>query len=291
MRMILATAIALVAITPDARAESCTGVTGSGGRFATCFDLGNRLSLTGGSNGVGGSVAIRHTVTFEDEPDLVWKLEHQIVEATHGTFEDRLVGTVYRGKFIRHARDGHIVIPLGGTPKKVFLPFDVGGLADVGRIEWQPDSTAVRIGLVRVAALIDVARTRTFRKRLAFGPVARWDVDANRDLMQLAEHTVAPFTAGMATLKAESANGRLVGTVDVEAGAVWKSGGSGWGRELRAEASVERIVMAINDRPIAIVLGARYQTATDEAIAHVGARVVLVHRRDPRVQLDPLVRR
>jgi hypothetical protein len=296
----LATAIAalLVVATADVRAESCTGVTGSGGRFATCFDVGNRLSLTAGSDGFGGSIAVRHAITFDDEPDLAWKLEHQGLDVTHATFEDRLVGTVYRGKFLRHARDGHIVIPLGRTPKKIFLPFDVGGMADVGRLEWRPGSSEIQLGIVRVAALIDVARTRSFRRRLAFGPVARWDVDVDRDSMKLAQHAVTPFTAGLATLRAETANGRTIATVDLEAGATWRSDGVGWGPDARADASLERILLAINDRPIALTFGVRYQTATDEAIARVGARVVLVQRRDPRVQVDlhrsarhPLVRR
>ena len=206
----------------QARAESCTGVTASGGRFATCFDPGNRLSVTAGSDGFGVAVAVRHEVTFEDDPDLVWKLEHSMLEATHATFSNRFVGTLYRGHYVRHARDGHIVIPLG-TPKKVFLPFDIGGFAEAGRLEWQPDTTAVRIGVVRTAALIDIARSRDFRRRIAFGPSARWDVDADRDAMKLTEHVVAPFSTGLFNLHLESATGRLLADFTVEAGSVWRS--------------------------------------------------------------------
>lgn len=50
---------------------------------------------------------------------------------------------------------------------------------------------------------------------------------------------------------------------------------------------MERIVLAVNDRPIALVLGARYESATDEATAGIAARIVLVHRLDPRVSLHP----
>ncbi len=273
----------------DANAESCTGITGKGGRFATCFDLGNRLSVTAGSDGFGGSLALRHLVTFDDEPDLVWKLEHQMLEATHAGFEDRFTGVLYRGRFLRHARDGHIVIPLG-TPKKVFLPFDVGGFAEAGRIEWVPGSTAVRLGVVKTAALFDLSRTRTFRRRYAIGPVARWDIDADRDEMTLTQHTVSPFTSLLANVHLESVNGRTLANFEVEGGQVWHSK-DGWGPDFRAEATVERIVVAINDHPISIVLGARYESQTDELLAKVGARVVLFDRKDPRVQLDPLVRR
>jgi len=289
MRLAVAACIALVAVR-QARAEPCTGVTASGGRFATCFDPGNRLSLTAGSDGFGASVALRHEVTFEDDPDLVWKLEHTLLEATHATFSDRFVGTLYRGHYIRHARDGHIVIPLGSRPKKVFLPFDIGGFAEAGRLEWKPDSTAVRIGVVRTAALIDIARSRDFRSRIAFGPSARWDVDADRDAMTLTEHVVAPFSTGLVNVHLESATGRLVADFTVEAGSAWRSKDVGWGKDGRAEATLERIVLAVNDRPIAITAGVRYDSATDETIAKIGARFVLLDRRDPRVALRPLVK-
>ncbi len=279
-------AIAIVAVfaTP-VRAESCTGTTPSGERFPTCFDLGNRLSITAGSDGVGGSLSLRHAIAFADDPDLVWKLEHTFAEATYGGFEDRFDGVLYRGRYIRHARDGHLVIPLG-RPRKVFLPFDVGALAEVGRVSWRPSSTEVRIGVVHTAALIDFARSRTFRRRFEIGPSARWDVDADRDQRRLTRHEVAPFTTGLANLHLESSTGRTLADVAVEAGMVWRNVG-GWRADARAEAVLERIVLAVNDRPIALTFGVRYDTVADETLARVGARIVLVHRRDPRVALAP----
>lgn len=282
-------AVGVLASAVPAHAESCTGVTASGGRFATCFDLGNRLSMTGGSDGFGGSLAVRHLVTFDDEPDLAWKLEHQMLEATHATFENRFTGVVYRGRYLRHARDGHIVIPVG-QPKKVFLPFDVGGFVEAGRLEWIPDSTAVRVGVVKTAALVDLARTRTFRRRFAFGPSARWDIDADRDAMTLTQHTVSAFTTLIANVHLESATGRTLANFEVEGGSAWHSK-TGWGPDARAEASLERIVVAVNDHPIALVFGVKYDSQTDEVLARVGARVVLFDRKDPRVQLDPLVKK
>ncbi len=279
-----------LAASSTAQAESCTGITGKGGRFATCFDLGNRLSVTAGTDGFGGSLALRHVKTFDDEPDLIWKLEHQMIDVTHATFEDRFTGVLYRGRYLRHARDGHIVIPLG-TPKKVFLPFDIGGFAEAGRVEWIPGTTAVKIGVVRTAALFDLSRTRSFRRRIAFGPSARWDIDADRDAMTLTQHSVSPFTTLLTNIHFESANGRHVANFELETGSAWHSKGQGWSPEVRAEASLERIVVAVNDHPISLVLGARYDSQTDEVLAKVGARVVLFDRKDPRVQLDPLVKK
>ncbi|MBA3540332.1 MAG: hypothetical protein H0T79_12020, partial [Deltaproteobacteria bacterium] len=136
-------------------------------------------------------------------------------------------------------------------------------------------------------------RSRDFRRRLAFGPVARWDIAVDRasDLVSasIAGHAVAPFSSGMANLHVESAHGLLVGDLTVEAGTVWRSEG-GWSPDARVEATLERIVLAVNDRPIALVFGARYESATDEAIARVGARIVLFQQRDSRVSLAAMGR-
>lgn len=276
--------LAVLIVSRIAHTEPCTG-SASGKRFALCFDNGNRLSLTAGSDGFGGSIAVRHVITFDDEPDLAWKLEHTLLEATHAGFEDRFRGVLYRGRFLRHARDGHIVIPIG-TPKKLFLPFDIGAFAEVGSIRWAPDSTIARVGVVKVAALFDLARTRTFRQRIAIGPVVRWEVDVDADHRELAEHIVSPFTSGMLELKRETADGRTVATIALEAGAAWRTQ-LGWKPDLRAEASLERIVVAVNDRPIALTFGVRYDSETDQTVARIGARIVLIHRRDARISVDP----
>lgn len=281
-----------LALAVEARADTCTGETSEGGRFAKCFDLGNRLSITAGSDGVGASVKLRHMIRFDDEPDLVWKLEHVLADGTYGGWQQQLDGALYRGRFMRHARDGHIVLPLG-IPKKIFLPFDIGAEASVATVRWRPTALPeeqIQMGVVRIAALVDFSRTRSFKRRFTLGPVVRWDIDIDRSMGRIgkvSEHQVAPFTTGMANLHAESKDGLWVGDVRAEAGTVWHTRG-GWKTQATAEATLERIVLAINDRPIAITAGASYATATEEAIARVGMRVVLVHRDDKRVNLRPL---
>ena len=277
-------ASALVALAAGAaRAEDqCTGTTADGGRFATCFDLGNRLSLTAGTDGFGGAIALR----FDDDPDLAWKMDHVLLDATGAGLSDRFTGTLYRGRYLRHARDGHIVLPLPGGARKVFLPFDIGALAEVGTIRWRPDATAT-LGVVKTAALIDLARSREFRYLLAVGPVARWDVDLARHPIAVAEHTVAPFTAGLLALKLESPSGLTWGELRAEAGVAWH-GRTGWRPDASAEATLERIVLAINDHPIAITSGVQYDSLTGEAIARIGVRITVIQHVDPRVSLDPL---
>ena len=277
--------VAALAAPSSALADPCTGVTGAGGRFATCFDLGNRASVTAGTDGIGGSILVRHVIEFDDEPDLVWKLEHTMLEATHG-FEDRFSGLLYRGRFLRHARDGHILLPGLGQPKKIFLPFDIGALAEVGNLSWRTPTEA-RLGVVKTALLVDLSRTRGFRRRFAFGPVGRWDIDLDREPVAIANHAVAPFSTMLANVHLESSSGLNAFDVRVEAGTVWHTEG-GWKPEATAEASFERIMIAVNDHPIALVFSAKHETATNDTTAGVSARVVLFDRRDPRVRLDPL---
>jgi hypothetical protein len=302
VRAAVTAALALVAVTaPAARADpdSCTALSSGGGRFAACFDPGNRLSLTAGSEGVGAGIAVRGTIDFVDEPDLVWKMDHAIAEATFalgdagGTTDGAFTATLYRGRFLRHARDGHIVIPLGGTPKKVFLPFDIGALVEVGHLYWLPSARS-DLQVIETAALVDFARTRDFRTRFAIGPVASWDVAFDHGAaagtaqmpLTVADQRIAPFSALLADLHVESHDGLTLADARLEAGTAWHST-SGWSPHARAEAVLERVVLAVNDRPVALFANAIYDNDTGEKIAGVGLRVVLVQRRDPRVSLSP----
>ncbi|MDB4957823.1 MAG: hypothetical protein JWO36_5392 [Myxococcales bacterium] len=278
-------AAALGAISPRARADSCTGISSSGGRFAACFDLGNRLSVTAGTGGFGGSILLRHDIRFDDEPDLIWKMEHTIAEATHAGFTDRFAGMLYRGRYLRHSRDGHIVLPLGDPPKKVFLPFDVGALVEIGSLRWRPDS-AVTLGVMKAAALFDFSRSRDFRRRFALGPVVSWDVEIDRTQRAITDHAVSPFSSLLADLHIESVDGLAVADLRAEAGLVWHTT-KGWVPHARAEASVERIIIAVHDRPVALFADVRYESVTRETIAGLGIRIVLLDRVDPRVSLDP----
>ena len=60
--------VVLLALAADASAE-CTKLK-AGRRYPVCFDLGNRFSVTAGSDGFGGAVSLRQVIHFEDDPDL-----------------------------------------------------------------------------------------------------------------------------------------------------------------------------------------------------------------------------
>ena len=283
------TALVIAAVVTSAssrsRADSCTGITASGGRFATCFDLGNRFAVTAGTGGFGGSISIRHDIRFDDEPDLVWKMEHTLLDGTHAGFTDRFSGFLYRGRYLRHSRDGHIVLPFGNPPKKVFLPFDVGALVEVGGLSWHPDSF-VTLGVIKAAALVDFSRSRDFRRRLAIGPVVSWDDELDRSQRAVTEHAVTPFSSLLADLHLESVDGIAVADLRAEAGMVWHTA-RGWVPQGKAQASIERIILAVDDRPIALFADVRYESVNAETIASLGVRIALYNRTDPRVSLDP----
>jgi hypothetical protein len=106
-----------------------------------------------------------------------------------------------------------------------------------------------------------------------------------RDERTVADHSVAPFSLAMFNLHLESYDGLTAFDLRLEGGSAWHPRSGGWRAEARAEATLERILLAVNDRPVALVVGVRHDTATEETIARVGARVVLVGARDPRVGL------
>ena len=118
-----------------AAADTCTGTVapsgpeagqpdsvtrGSGRPFAACFDPGNRLSVVADTTQIEASIQVRHIIHFADEPDLVWKMEHTFLDTSHADTEASLSTLLYRGIYIRHSRDGHIILPFGDPPAKVF---------------------------------------------------------------------------------------------------------------------------------------------------------------------------
>jgi hypothetical protein len=143
--------------------------------------------------------------------------------------------------------------------------------------------------VIKTAALFDLARSRDFHYLLAIGPVAHWEVSLARRPIAVTEHAVAPFTAGLFAFKLESASGLTWGELHAEAGTAWHSR-AGWTPALSAEVTLERVVLAMNDHPISLVIGARHDSSTGETLARIGIRIAIVQHPDPRVSLDALGR-
>jgi hypothetical protein len=262
----------LLALSSAAAAEPCW-VTERRIPFAVCFDLGNRLRLDAASDGVGGAVQLRHTFAGDD-PDVTWRLEHDIA-ATRAT-RDAIRATAYSGRYVRHSADGHLVLPFG-RPRKLFLPFDLGAEAQVGTIEASAARDDVELGAVRTAALVELSRAAHFRRRLAVGAAARWDVELDRESREARAHTVAPFTLAMIDVRAETEDGLTAAGLRAEGGGSWSTADK-WGWRARADAEVERVVIAVQDRPLSIFLGGSYDPVDAELSGFIGVRVTPVVR-------------
>ena len=81
----------------------------------------------------------------------------------------------------------------------------------------------------------------------------------------------------------ESDDGLWVWDVHGDAGTAWHSETKAWQTQVQGETSLERIVLAINDRPIAMYALAHYDSLRAETFGAVGLRIVLFDRADPRV--------
>lgn len=243
-------------------------------QFATCFDPGNRLVLAAGTDGFGGALAVRH-ILWTADADVTWRFEHVALATMVGA--DRFTTTLYEGRYLRHSRDGHLVLPTN-PPKKIFLPFDVGAEAHVGVFRGDPGSPIVDVGVVRAAALVELLRSDDFRRRITVGVVVRWDLVADGEARVLLEQRVAPFTLGALALHLESRDGLTAATVGLEAGGRWATAG-GWGASLDAEASAERVLFAVNDRPFSIYASARWESAGEEATVAAGLRLAILGAR------------
>ncbi len=289
-RSALSVAVALVAAVAPATARAddtrCTGKTSADGRFATCFDPGNRLLMTATTEGYGGGILLRHVVLFDDEPDLIWKLEHELLVGHVGGFSGRYEAVLYSGRYLRHARDGHIVLPFA-VAKKVFIPFDVGAEVEVGRVTGILGAPTFDLGVVRTVALIDISRSENFRRRLSIGSVVSWDMKILRDPTAIEDHRVVPFSTGLLNAHFETSNGLTIGDARVEAGKAWSTS-EGWHSALTAAVTLERVLIAVNDRPVSLFLAGRYENRAEELYGEVGVRFALFQRQDRRVNLKPL---
>jgi hypothetical protein len=275
-------AIALVLVcglAGAARAE-CTAVDRHGDPYATCFSPGNRLVLEvaldgdGGDLGAGGEIAVRRTYATVD-PGITWRLEHHFARTLVAAGGWR--ATLYDGRAVRHARDGYLTLPTS-PPRRFFLPFDVGAEATLLDARGRSLDEEVKVGLVRVGALGDLARADSFRRRVSLAVVLRWDADVTT--ASLVRHHVAPFSVGSLGVHLESRDGLTAMDLHLEGGAVWASDG-GWRSELVGSLEAERVLAALNDRPISLFAVATYDPLAREGHVHAGLRVALVSSHRP----------
>jgi hypothetical protein len=271
---------ALLALALAAQAgDPCVATDARGRSFAVCFDPGNRIELSaggavgdrephlGGALDLGAAVRWRHDVRTRTGA-LEWMLDQTFGEGrvlfAGGDADPRAASALlWRGTFLRHRQSPFVLVP-GPRPLRLPFPFDVGLLVEVGGASWDASHRRdLRLAPLRSALLLDVAGHGALR-RLAFGPEVSWGVSLLEHAP--AVHEIVPFTAGVLDVRAESRTGLDAASLTVRGGsAVVVSGGSE--TFLEGTLVLERVVLAVNDRPVALYVSA---TARGGAAARRG---------------------
>jgi hypothetical protein len=258
-------AAALLALALAAQAgDPCLETDGRGRSFRVCFDPGNGLDLSAGAAfgreepALGGATDLRAGFRWRKDlrtrsGDLEWLRDMAFVEARAlldaGESEPRAAEVLlWRGVFVRHRASPFLLIP-GPRPLRFPFPFDVGLLVEVGGAAWErPRPDDADLAPVRAALLLDVGGHGLLR-RLAFGPEVAWTVHVSAE--EDATHALVPFTAGVVDARLESRDGLSALGLAVRGGSALEVPGGAEGFVL-ATLALERVVLAVNDRPLAL---------------------------------------
>jgi hypothetical protein len=252
------------AATEPSRTDDCAMRDDDGEPFPVCFDPGNALLLGTGMQVRDGlalptlqaGILLRTERTSKSK-GLLWFNTHRILvtEATPGNTRRGLTTTLYEGTFRRHLEEGFILIPTS-RPIRIPFPFDVTLAVRAGHLErrvWEGPGLTVETG--RAALLLDPVRSVSGRLWLGFGPAAIHSLRRMPD--GLLEHEISPFTSALLDTGYETVDGWW--TVRASALAGWINSFEGDRRfRARADASVERILFALNDQPLWLQLYGSY---------------------------------
>jgi hypothetical protein len=255
-------------------------VDGEGRRFRVRFDPGHRVylgtSLLGRDGGwsrpdaaVEMAVALRAPPPPAGAP-VFWKRDHVLAHLRLRPGGDGvwMQGTLYRGTFLRHSREGSLTIPTT-PPLRLALPFDVGVRIEVGGVDGTvplPSSLGATLDarVIRGEAMADFLRSEHPGRWLAVGLVGYYDVALERGVPRR-NHRVAPLTGVAASARGESGRGLAVAELRAQWARTWSSR-TRWGNEWAIDAELELTPIAVNDLPLSIVVAAhldlRPQTST-----------------------------
>ncbi|WP_224245351.1 hypothetical protein [Hyalangium gracile] len=244
--------------------EECYSEDESGERFPTCFDPGNALLLGTGlqvRDGVAlptlqAGILLRTERTSRSK-GMLWFNTHRILvtEGTPGHTRQALTTTLYEGTYRRHLEEGFILIPTS-RPLRIPFPFDVTLAVRAGHLErrvWEGPGLTLETG--RAALLLDPIRSESGRLWLGFGPAASHSLRRMPD--GELEQEISPFTSGVLETGYETVDGWW--TLRASALAGWINAFEGDRRfRARADASIERLLFAVNNQPLWLQLYGTY---------------------------------
>jgi hypothetical protein len=256
----LALLLASAAGEPDD--AECLPLDARGEPYPICFDPGDGLLLGTGVRVRDGQGALSlragvhlRTGRTSHSKGTPWFNSHRLLGLEAWGGERRgLTFTAYDGTLRRHLEEGFILVPTA-RPVRIPFPFDVTLALRAGHLErrvWEGPGWTLETG--RMGLLLDPVRAETGRVWLGVGPVASHTLRRSREG---AEHTVSPFTTLMLDTGLESADGLWALRASGLAG--WSFGFEG-GRyfRARAEAGVERVLLAVADQPVVLQLSGAY---------------------------------
>lgn len=262
MALALALALALGATDP------CVATDELGRSFRTCFAPGQGLELSAGSawgdvQGAGaalaGALAVRwRGDTFATSGRREWLRDMTFLEARarfHGALDDARTAeaTLWSGVFLRHLAEPFLLVP-APRPIRLPFPFDIGMAIGAGEVRWTSDRArgpeALDVEAVRGALLLDVARhLGSSVRRASFGPEMSWAVRFEEGAKPV--QSLAPFSAGRVELLLESSDGLASLGLSGRAGYLLRFPTDN-GPFYDCRLSVERVLVAINDVPLAL---------------------------------------
>lgn len=270
-----------------AAGDPCLVTDAAGRTFRACFDPGNRIEAAAGVRAAGGggagggglslSAAWRWRSDTTGQGGAVEWRRDQAVLALEGLLrrgaaeEARAVG--WRGTFVRRLAEPFILLP-GPRPVRLPFPFDVGMALEAAGVRWaRAREREAELTVVRSTLLLDLSRHLGPVRRAALGPELAYDLWLSRD--EAPTHVLTPFTGASLDLALESADGLWRGALTARAGTALRVPG-GFAGYAAGALALERVVIAVNDRPLALGVAVRAEHgATGRGPARAEALLVL----------------
>jgi hypothetical protein len=252
----------------------------AGRTFRVRFDPGNRVRIGLGFGLLGADrelaadgelqlgLDLRRVLDFGQGGDLVsWQLSHRILSGWLRPWRKAAAGapvldlSVYQGTFMRHSESSTLTLP-SDPPRRLFFPLDFGFEVELGRLALPAAGQAqeLRLGVARAALVLDPWRTGRPGDGLQLGVGVRYDLDlAGASTLAGAApvHRLAPFTAAFLRFRLEDQAGLTALDLRADLAPHWASRG-GWGLSAEGQARFERVLLAINDLPLAVTVEAHW---------------------------------
>jgi len=175
--------------------------------------------------------------------------------------------SAYAGTWLRHAEASYLMLPTD-PPRNLYFPLDIGVDMEFGRVRVAPAAVGdpsepqiLRIGAARAAVLFDPLRSSRTGNSLEFGLGSRYDIDfAGSPGLDnaLVVHRVSPFTATSLRWRWQDRKGLTTADVSGTWHPHWASDGRWVTRAAEGKGRLQRVLVAVNDHPVAVVLDASY---------------------------------